>query len=103
MTSPFHSVVLRRTAVALLLAAGVACAGGSARASCGDYLNLELRINFFRPVMKDGVIEARARVVHRGRSVHYIECDLVSVPDGKLIAKASSTCMVLRGDQAKGR
>jgi hypothetical protein len=27
----------------------------------------------------------------------------VSVPDEKLIAKAGSTCMVLRGDQEKGR
>jgi uncharacterized protein (TIGR00369 family) len=82
-------------------AMGIACATLLERGEA--FTTLELKINFLRPVMKDGVIEARAHVVQRGRTVHYIECDVVSVPDEKLIARAGSTCMVLRGEQAKGR
>src|SRR5262249_22730063 len=36
-----HFAVFRRLVAALLLAAGVACAGGSAQASCGDYLTID--------------------------------------------------------------
>jgi uncharacterized protein (TIGR00369 family) len=68
-----------------------------------SFTTIELRINFFRPV-GDALIEARARVVNRGKSVVYLECDLVAVAEEeKLVAKASSTCMILRGEQAKGR
>ena len=66
------------------------------------FTTLELKINYFRPVW-EGTLEARATAVNRGRSIVYLECDVVSVPDGKLVAKASSTCTVLRGDAAKGR
>lgn len=82
-------------------AMGIACATLLERGE--SFTTLELRINFFRPVFKDGTIEARARVVQRGKTVHYAECDLVAVPEEKLVAKAASTCMVLRGGQAKGR
>ena len=43
MTSPSQAAVLRRVVAALLLAAGVACAGGSAQAGCGDYLTIDGR------------------------------------------------------------
>ena len=67
-----------------------------------EVVTIELKINYFRPVI-DGTVEARARIVNGGKTVVYLECDVTSVPDGKLIAKATSTCLVLRGDQAKGR
>jgi len=41
-------------------------------------------------------------VVHRGRSVGLVECD-VTTEDGKLVARAVSTCSVLRGEKAEGR
>src|SRR5687768_7392190 len=41
MPAPPLSAVLRRVVAALLLAAGVACAGGSAQAGCGDYLTID--------------------------------------------------------------
>jgi hypothetical protein len=41
MVSPSLSAVLRRVVAALLLAAGVACAGGEAQAGCGDYLTID--------------------------------------------------------------
>lgn len=67
-----------------------------------SFTTLEIKTNFFRPVV-DGLVEARAKVVNGGKTVVYLECDLVSIPGDKLIAKSTSTCMILRGDQAKGR
>ena len=54
---------------------------------------VELKINFLRPVWK-GRLFALARVVQRGRRLGFVECE-VSDEAGRLIAKASSTCMVL--------
>ena len=52
---------------------------------------------------EDANARARAKVVHRGKSMVYLECDVVSLPEEKLVAKSGSTCLVLRGEQAKGR
>lgn len=67
-----------------------------------SFTTIDLKINFFRPVI-DGVIEARAKVINAGKTLVYLECDVVTVPEGKLVAKVSSTCTVLRGERAKGR
>ncbi len=67
-----------------------------------SFTTVELTINYFRPVV-NGLIEARAKVVNASKTLVYLECDVVSVPEGKLIAKTKSTCLILRGDQAKGR
>src|SRR5262245_55296277 len=67
-----------------------------------SFTTLELKINFLRPVV-EGLLEARARVVHRGRTVQHAECDVVMLPGEKLVARTSCTCMVLRGEMAKGR
>lgn len=67
-----------------------------------SFTTVELKVNFFRPVT-EGIVEARAKVVNGGRTLVYVECDVVTVPEGKLVAKTNSTCLVLRGDQAKGR
>ena len=45
---------------------------------------------------------AEATVVNRGRNLGYIECELLD-QDGRLVAKATSTCVVLRGEQAIAR
>ncbi len=81
-------------------AMGMACA--SLLELDESFTTLELKINFLRPVL-DTELEARARVVHAGKSMVYLECDLVSVPAEKLLARGSSTCTVLRGEQARGR
>jgi acyl-coenzyme A thioesterase PaaI-like protein len=41
-------------------------------------------------------------VVNRSRNTGYVECEITD-HDGKRIAKATSTCMVLRGEQARLR
>ena len=65
------------------------------------FTSLELKINFLRPVFEEKLYAA-AKVVHRGRSVGMVECD-VSTEDGKLVARTVSTCSVLRGEAARGR
>ena len=66
-----------------------------------SFTTMSLNINFFRPVWQSK-LRAEARVLNRGWNVGYVECD-VTDQDGKQIAKANSTCMVLRGDNAKSR
>jgi len=65
------------------------------------FTTVELKINFFRPVWEAN-LKAEGRVVRRGRSLGYVECEITD-EGGQLIAKASSTCMALRGEHAKGR
>jgi uncharacterized protein (TIGR00369 family) len=62
---------------------------------------IELKISFFSP-FRTGTLLADARVVRRGRNVGFLECDLRD-ENGKLLARASSTYMTLRGEQAAGR
>jgi uncharacterized protein (TIGR00369 family) len=66
-----------------------------------SFTTLELKINYLRPFWT-GKLIARGRVVHRGKSVGMVECD-ISDDQERLIARSSSTCMVLRGDMAEGR
>lgn len=66
-----------------------------------SFTTLELKINFLRPVW-DGALSAIARVVNAGAQIGLTECDVLD-ERGRLIARASSTCMTLRGDPAKGR
>jgi uncharacterized protein (TIGR00369 family) len=61
----------------------------------------ELKINFLRPVWR-AHLTATGRVVQAGRSVGLTECDVVD-EQGRLVARASSTCMTLRGEQGTGR
>jgi uncharacterized protein (TIGR00369 family) len=62
---------------------------------------IDLNINFLRP-MFTGKLIAEGRVVRRGRNIGYIECELRD-ESGKLLAKAASTYMTLRGAQGAGR
>jgi uncharacterized protein (TIGR00369 family) len=66
-----------------------------------SFTTIELKINYLRPV-REARLRAEGRVVQRGRTVGYVECE-VSDERGKLIAKSNSTCLVLRGHQAAGR
>jgi len=66
-----------------------------------SFTTIELKINFFRPVW-EATLRAEGKVVRRGASVGYVECEITDEKE-RLVAKAASTCMVLRGDGAKGR
>lgn len=61
------------------------------------FTTIELKINFLRAVRKATLI-AEARVVKAGNTVGYVECE-VKDQTGKLVAKATSTCMKLAQDR----
>jgi uncharacterized protein (TIGR00369 family) len=66
-----------------------------------SFTTVEFKINFFRPVWK-ARLRADGKVVRRGRTIGYLECDIID-ENGRAIAKASSTCLVLRGTDAANR
>ena len=65
------------------------------------FTTLELKINFLKPI-RTGRLVAAGRVVKGGRTVGLVECDVLDDKE-RLVARASSTCMTLRGAQAAGR
>src|SRR6201981_1013717 len=66
-----------------------------------SFTTVELKINFFRPVW-EAHLRAEGKVVRRGQSLGYVECEITD-ERGRLVAQAASTCLVLRGEDAKGR
>jgi uncharacterized protein (TIGR00369 family) len=67
-----------------------------------SFTTINLTMNFLRPVWT-AQLRAEARVVSRGKNIGYLECEIVDDAGGTQIAKASSTCFVLRGEQSKQR
>jgi uncharacterized protein (TIGR00369 family) len=66
-----------------------------------SFTTINLTINFLRPVSIER-LRAEAHVVSRGKNIGYVECGITNEA-GKQIAKVSSTCFVLRGEQSKQR
>jgi len=66
-----------------------------------SFTTLELKINFLKPIW-NARLRATGRVVKQGRTVGMVECDVID-ENGSLVARATSTCMTLRGAQADGR
>jgi uncharacterized protein (TIGR00369 family) len=66
-----------------------------------SFTTVELKINFFRPVWQ-ARLRAEGTVVQRGRTFGYVECTITD-EENRLVAKAASTCVVLRGQKAAGR
>ncbi len=65
------------------------------------FATLELKINFLKPVWQ-AKLQAIGRVVKHGRTVGLVECDILDA-DETLVARATGTCMTLRGEQGRGR
>ena len=66
-----------------------------------SFTTLELKINFLRP-FRTGSLTATARMVKAGRTIGLAECDVTDT-EGRLIARAMSTCMTLRDGSSEGR
>jgi uncharacterized protein (TIGR00369 family) len=66
-----------------------------------SYTSLDLTVKFLKPVWS-GKLRARGVVVKRTRTLGLTECEVLD-EGGSLVARVYSTCMVLRGDDAKGR
>lgn len=81
------------------LAMGMAYA--SALAPGESFTSLELKINFLKPVWR-AKLRAVGRVVKQGKTVGLVECDITD-EQGALVARATSTILTLRGEQATGR
>jgi uncharacterized protein (TIGR00369 family) len=65
------------------------------------FTTIELKINFLRPFWT-GKLCAEARMVKDGRTIGLVECNVTDAQQ-QLVARAASTCMTLRGQQAGGR
>jgi uncharacterized protein (TIGR00369 family) len=59
-----------------------------------SFTTVDLTANFLRPVRTER-LEAVGRIVHRGRRVGLVECEITNEA-GKLVASLSSTCLTLR-------
>ena len=66
-----------------------------------SFTTVELKANYFKPVWRQ-TLRATAKMIRRSQSLGYLECEIVD-EKGSLVCKLASTCMVLRGDAAKGR
>lgn len=75
--------------------AAMGMAFASTLAADESFSTMTLNINFFRPVWQS-MLRAEASVINRGKTVGYVECE-VTDQDGKRVAKANSTCFILRG------
>jgi uncharacterized protein (TIGR00369 family) len=65
------------------------------------FATLEMKISFLRPVWRS-TLTATGTVLQRGKTTGLVECKVTDERD-RLIAHATSTCLVLRGAQAEGR
>jgi uncharacterized protein (TIGR00369 family) len=88
-------------ALATLADSAMGIAYASTLADDEAFTTLELKINFLKPVWS-GLLTAEGKVLKAGRTVGLTECR-VTDESGSLVAHATSTCMTLRGDAAKGR
>ena len=77
------------------------CAYAASLGEGETFTTLEMKINFLRPVW-NASLRALARIVKGGRTIGLVECDVTDSQE-RLVARASSTCMTLRGEAATGR
>lgn len=77
------------------------CAVATTMAEGESYTTLELQIHFFKPIWRQR-LKATGVVVRRTRKVVYAEAE-VHDEKGSLVAKLSSSCLILAGDDASGR
>ena len=66
-----------------------------------SFTTLELKMNFLRPIW-NSTLTAVGEVVKAGATVSLVECTITDERD-RMIARASSTCLTLKGEQARGR
>ena len=81
--------------------AAMGIAFASALEDGDSFTTLELKINYLKPVW-NADLRATATIVKNGKTVGLVQCDIVD-SKGALVARATSTCLTLRGEMAKGR
>lgn len=73
--------------------AAMGWAYGATLAEGESFTTIELKVNFLRAV-REATLTAEAKVVKAGSTLGYVECE-VKDEQGRLVAKAASTCMKL--------
>ena len=81
--------------------AAMGMAYASTLADDESFATLELKINFLKPIWR-ARLRAIGKVVKRGRTIGLVECDVLDEQE-QLVARAASTCITLRNEQASGR
>jgi uncharacterized protein (TIGR00369 family) len=81
--------------------AAMGIAYASTLAEGEPFATIELKINFLKPVWT-AKLRAVGRLVKLGKTMGFVECDITDDHES-LVARASSTCMTLHGEQAHGR
>ena len=81
---------------ATLLDSAMGCAVHSLLPAGVGYTTLELKVNFLRAMTRDtGPVRAEGKVLHAGSRTALAEARLLD-ERGKLLAHATSTCLILR-------
>ena len=80
-----------------LLDSAMGCAVHSTLGVGERYTTLEVKTNFVRPITVDtGRVRCEGEVIHRGGTVATAEGKLFAVSTGKLLAHATTTCLIVR-------
>ncbi|MCW5964349.1 MAG: PaaI family thioesterase [Bryobacterales bacterium] len=101
---PFHRNIMGTVHGGILCAAADAAMGlayGTTVPAEKAFTTLELKINYMRPVFGK-TVHAKGLVLHRGKTTGLMECRLID-SSHRMVAFATSTCMVIEGDAASGR
>jgi uncharacterized protein (TIGR00369 family) len=84
-------------AIAFLADATVVLSAGSTVPAGTSFHTIDLKVYFLRPVVPgDGELVSRGKVVHRGRTIAVVNCDITG-PDGSLVAQATGSVLILPG------
>ncbi len=79
-----------------LLDSAMGCAVHTTLPAGVAYTTLSLEVKFVRPISRDtGVVRAEAEVLHRGRTQATVDARLTASESGKLLATATSTCLII--------
>lgn len=86
---------------ATVLDSACGCAVHSTLPAGVGYTSLELKVSFLRPITAEtGTVTAHGWVTKTGRNVAFAEAD-VRDSDGRILATASSTCLIIRLDSKR--
>jgi uncharacterized protein (TIGR00369 family) len=84
-------------ALALLADAAITTATATTLPPATAFSPLDLKVNYLRPVVPyPGDLVARARVVHRGRTIAVVTCEIINA-EAKTVAMATASVLILPG------
>lgn len=86
---------------ATVLDSACGCAVHSTLPAGVGYTSLEIKISFLRPITAEtGTVTARGWVTRRGRNASFAEADIRD-KEGRVLATASSTCLIINPGPAR--